>query len=82
VNCNCVQLALSTAAEQQAKLWELRAAANLACLRRNQGCRGEARDLLGAVYGWFTEGSKRPISKRRRRCSTSRHERRSSPGYV
>jgi predicted ATPase len=63
VNCNCVQVALSTAAEQQAKLWELRAAANLACLRRNQGCRGEARDLLGAVYGWFTEGFETPDLK-------------------
>ena len=27
----------------------------MARLRRNQGKR-EARDLLGPVYGWFTEG--------------------------
>jgi len=48
--------ALSIAEEQQAKLWELRAAASLARLRRDQGRRAEARDLLAPVYGWFTEG--------------------------
>jgi class 3 adenylate cyclase/predicted ATPase len=48
--------ALSIAAEQEAKLWELRAAASLARLRRDQGRRAEARDLLAPVYGWFTEG--------------------------
>ena len=48
--------ALSIAREQEAKLWELRAAVSLARLRRDQGRRGEARDLLAPVYGWFTEG--------------------------
>jgi len=48
--------ALSIAREQGAKLWELRAAASLARLRRDQGRRAEARDLLAPVYGWFTEG--------------------------
>jgi len=48
--------ALSIAAEQEAKLWELRAAASLARFRRDQGRRAEARDLLAPVYGWFTEG--------------------------
>ena len=48
--------ALSIAREQEAKLWELRAAASLARLRRDQGRRTEARDLLAPVYGWFTEG--------------------------
>jgi class 3 adenylate cyclase/predicted ATPase len=48
--------ALSVAAEQGAKLWELRAAASLARLRRDQDRRAEARDLLAPVYGWFTEG--------------------------
>ena len=46
---------LSIAQEQEAKLWELRAAGSLARLWRNQGRRGEARDLLARVYGWFTE---------------------------
>ena len=48
--------ALSIAEEQEAKLWELRAAVSLARLRRDQGRRAEARDLLAPVYGWFTEG--------------------------
>ena len=48
--------ALSIAGEQEAKLWELRAAMSLTRLRRDQGRRAEARDLLVPVYGWFTEG--------------------------
>jgi predicted ATPase len=48
--------ALSIAAEQGAKLWELRAAVSLARLRRDQGRQAEARDLLGTIYGWFSEG--------------------------
>jgi tetratricopeptide (TPR) repeat protein len=48
--------ATSIAREQEAKLWELRAAVNLARLRRDQGRHPEARDLLAPVYGWFTEG--------------------------
>jgi len=47
---------LSIAQEQEAKLSELRAATSLARLRRDQGRRAEARDLLTPVYGWFTEG--------------------------
>jgi predicted ATPase len=48
--------ALSIAAEQGAKLWELRAAVSLARVRRDQGRHADARDLLVPVYGWFTEG--------------------------
>jgi predicted ATPase len=48
--------ALSIAEEQKAKLWELRAAASLARLRRNQGRHAEARGVLAPVYAWFTEG--------------------------
>ena len=54
---------MSIAVEQEAKLWELRAAASLARLRRDQGHRGEARDLLAPVYGWFTEGFDTPDLK-------------------
>jgi class 3 adenylate cyclase/predicted ATPase len=57
------QKALSIAWEQEAKLWELRAAASLARLRRDQGRRAEARDLLTPVYGWFTEGFGTPDLK-------------------
>ena len=55
--------ALSIAQEQGAKLWELLAAASLARLRRDQGRRAEAHDLLAPVYGWFTEGFDTPDLK-------------------
>jgi predicted ATPase len=55
--------ALSIAAEQEAKLWELRAAVSLARLRRDQGRRAEARDLLAPVHNWFTEGFDTPDLK-------------------
>jgi class 3 adenylate cyclase/predicted ATPase len=55
--------ALSIAEGQEAKLWELRASASLARLRRDQGRRAEARDLLAPVYGWFTEGFGTPDLK-------------------
>jgi predicted ATPase len=48
--------ALALAREQQAKSWELRSAMSMARLWRDQGKRGEARDLLAPVYGWFSEG--------------------------
>jgi len=48
--------ALSIAREQEAELWELRAAVSLAPLRRDQDRPAEARDLLVTVYRWFTEG--------------------------
>jgi predicted ATPase len=52
--------ALSIAEEQEAKLWEMRAAVSLARLRRDQRRCAEARDLLAPVYGWFTEGFDTP----------------------
>jgi predicted ATPase len=52
----CLVEALETARQQQAKMWELRAAMSLARLWRDQGERAQARDLLAPVYGWFTEG--------------------------
>jgi predicted ATPase len=47
---------LDWARTQQAKSWELRTATSYARLWRDQGKRNEARELLAAVYGWFTEG--------------------------
>jgi predicted ATPase len=53
---SCFQHAISIAQSQQAKSWELRAATSLARLWQSQGKRDEARQVLGDVYGWFTEG--------------------------
>ena len=55
--------AMSIAQEQEAKLWELRAVASLAKLRRDQGRCAEARDLVAPVYGWFTKGFDTPDLK-------------------
>jgi class 3 adenylate cyclase/tetratricopeptide (TPR) repeat protein len=55
--------ALRIAREQEAKLWELRAAVSLARRRRDWGRRAEARDLLAPVYRWFTEGFDTPDLK-------------------
>jgi predicted ATPase len=55
--------ALNIAQEQEAKLWELRAAMSLARLGCDQGRRADARDLLVPVYGWFTEGFDTPDLK-------------------
>ena len=52
--------ALNFAQQQEAKLWELRAAVSFARLRRDQGHSAEARDVLAPVYGWFTEGFDTP----------------------
>jgi predicted ATPase len=48
--------ALAIAREQGTRGYELRAATSLARLWREQGRRGEARDLLAPVYDSFTEG--------------------------
>jgi predicted ATPase len=48
--------ALAIAREQGTRGYELRAATSLARLWGEQGRRGEARELLAPVYGWFTEG--------------------------
>jgi len=36
----------------------------LALLLSEQGKRSEARDVLGPVYGWFTEGFDAPVLKK------------------
>ena len=50
------QQAIAVAKLQSAKLSELRASINLARLWCKQDRRGEARNLLAPIYGWFTEG--------------------------
>jgi predicted ATPase len=52
----CFRRALAIARRQEAKSWELRAALSQGRLWLRQGKREEARELLGPIYGWFTEG--------------------------
>jgi class 3 adenylate cyclase/predicted ATPase len=56
----CFRQALEVARGQGARMWELRAAADLARLLAAKGERAEARDLLAPIYGWFTEGFDTP----------------------
>jgi predicted ATPase len=51
-----LQQALDIARRQEARGLELRAAMSLARLWQQQGKRDAARQLLGEVYSWFTEG--------------------------
>ena len=55
--------AIAVAERQSAKLFQLRASVSLARLWRDQGKRPEARDLVGPIYNWFTEGFDAPDLK-------------------
>jgi predicted ATPase len=55
--------AIAVAERQSAKLFQLRASTSLARLWRDQGKHTEARDLLGPIYNWFTEGFDAPDLK-------------------
>jgi predicted ATPase len=52
----CFQTAITVAARQQAKWFELRAAMSLARLWQRQGRKEEAHTMLAKSYSWFTEG--------------------------
>ncbi|KRR04265.1 hypothetical protein CP49_23890 [Bradyrhizobium valentinum] len=56
--------ALELARLQGTRWFELRAAMSLAQLWAEHSRRAEARDLLTAIYGWFTEGFSTPDLKR------------------
>jgi predicted ATPase len=58
--------AIAVAQQQEARSFELRAVMSLARLRRDQGKRTEACDLLTPVYDWFTEGFDTPVLKEAR----------------
>jgi hypothetical protein len=73
---------LVKAREQNAKLWELRTATDLAALLRDQGNFGYACEVLRPVYEWFSEGKDasdhiatrallNDIEQRRRRAASS-----------
>lgn len=56
----CLQRAVDTARQRQARWWELRAALSLGRLWRAQGRPDEARALLAPLYAWFSEGFDTP----------------------
>ena len=53
---NLLEESLAVAQSQKARSLELRAAADLARLHRDEGHLAEARALLAPIYEWFTEG--------------------------
>jgi tetratricopeptide (TPR) repeat protein len=52
----CFEKALTIARDQSSRALELRAATSLARLWAGEGDRQRAQDLLGPLYGWFSEG--------------------------
>ena len=52
--------AIEVAQRQKEKSWELRATTVLAHLWQKQGKVDEAGQMLGEIYGWFTEGFETP----------------------
>jgi predicted ATPase/DNA-binding SARP family transcriptional activator len=52
--------AIEIARRQSAKSWELRATISLARQWHNQGRVEDARQVLGEIYSWFTEGFDSP----------------------
>jgi class 3 adenylate cyclase len=63
---NAYQAALAIARRQEGRAWELRAAVGLATLRRAQGRRAEARDLLASASRLFSESDAMPDARRAR----------------
>ena len=51
-----LRMALTSARQRSSRIFELRAACDLARLWAEQGERSRGHDLLRPVYGWFTEG--------------------------
>ena len=60
------------ARRQQAKALELRAATEPARLWQQQSKRDHARQVLAAVYDWFTEGFETPDLQEARRWLEAR----------
>jgi adenylate cyclase len=56
----CFEKAIQVARQLHAKSWELRATTSLARLWQEQDRTDEARQVLGEIYGWFTEGFDTP----------------------
>ncbi len=52
----CFQEAMNVSRQQGAKSLELRTVMSLSRLWQQQGKKAKARQMLGEIYGWFTEG--------------------------
>jgi predicted ATPase len=52
----CFWRAIEVARGQQAKSWELRATMSLCRLWQAEGKLAQAREMLAAIYNWFSEG--------------------------
>ena len=57
---DCFHRAIDIARRQQSKAWELRGTISLARLWQRQGRHDEARGVLAAIYGTYTEGFTTP----------------------
>ena len=51
-----LRASIDWARQQQAKSWELRSSTTLAELLVKRGQRDAAREMVGPIYNWFTEG--------------------------
>jgi len=60
---DCFVRAIKTAHEQSARALELRATMSLSRLFANQDRKNEAREMLAAIHGWFSEGFDTPDLK-------------------
>ena len=60
----CLETAVAVAHQQDARLWQLRAATTLAELWARQNRPRQARNLLAPIYSWFTEGLNGPDMRR------------------
>jgi predicted ATPase len=52
----CFRKSIKIARQQEARLFELKAAISLSRLLKQQGKKAEARQALAEIYGWFSEG--------------------------
>ncbi len=52
----CFRKAIEIARQQEARLFELKAAISLSRLLKQRGKKAQARQALAEIYGWFSEG--------------------------